>query len=72
MATRHGHGRAKHMAVQYLWVQQVLEANRAKLTKINTDVNRADLLTKHLPRARMIEHLNRLGYHFPAGEPRGG
>ena len=49
MATRHGHGRAKHMAVQYLWSQSIFNSGQARNLKVGTDVNRADLMTKHLP-----------------------
>ena len=65
MATRHGHGRAKHMSVQYLWVQEILAREQARVVKVGTDVNRADLMTKHLPRTRMEGLLHALGYHFP-------
>ena len=65
MASRHGHGRAKHMSVQYLWVQEILAREQAKIVKVGTDQNRADLLTKHLPRTRMEALLRALGYFFP-------
>ena len=64
MATRHGHGRAKHMQIQYMWVQEIVRSGRAEVSKIGTAANRADLLTKHLPRSRMIDLLRGLGYRL--------
>ena len=70
MATRHGHGRVKHMAIQYLWAQEVFRSGRANIEKVGTEVNRADLLTKHLARSRMESLLRAMGYRLePAREP---
>ena len=72
MQGRLGLGKAKHIQVQYLWAQEGLAAGRIRLTKVKGELNRADLFTKHLPRATLERHLTHLGYSFvaaPTAEP---
>ena len=64
MASRRGLGKAKHMHVQYLWIQELIQSQEVKLQKIPTEENRSDLLTKHLQAPRMNKLLKALGFHY--------
>ena len=62
MAQRSGLGKAKHISVQYLWMQELVKARQLKLTKGPGDVNPADLLTKALGGERIVFLMGLLGY----------
>ena len=66
MQGRIGLGKAKHIQVQYLWAQEVSGSGQVRLTKVKGELNRADLFTKHPPRATLERHLTHLGYSFVA------
>ena len=42
-------GKAKHVDVQYLWIQEASKSGRFVTKKVGTNVNPADLMTKQLP-----------------------
>ena len=42
---RAGLGKAKHIELQHLWIQEAIRAGRIKATKVHTDINPADLMT---------------------------
>jgi hypothetical protein len=46
IAARTGLGKAKHIAIQDLWIQGEVKADRVEILKVGTDHNRADLMTK--------------------------
>jgi hypothetical protein len=48
IANREGLGRTRHIRVQHLWLQEVVRDRFIKLEKVCTNVNIADLMTKHL------------------------
>ena len=62
MAQRTGLGKAEHISVQHLWMQELVKAKRLKLTKVPGDVNPADLLTKALGGERIGFLMGLLGY----------
>ena len=65
MAERIGLGRAKHINVCYLWLQELVSSKRlVGIRKVRTDVNRADVLTKSLVPARVVELLRLMGVKF--------
>ena len=66
-ASRRRLGGTKHLHVQYLWVQNMALDKRIRLFKVPGELNRSDLLTKHLATARMTKLLNGLGYFFTKG-----
>ena len=66
-ASRRGLGRTKHIHVQYLWIQALIANNRVALQKIAGDVNRSDLLTKHLAAPRMNRLLADMGFARASG-----
>ena len=62
MAQRSGLGKAKHIAVQHLWMQELVKAKRLKLTKVPGDSNPSDLMTKALGSERIGYLMRLLGY----------
>ena len=45
-ASKRGLGRMKHVMLKYMFVQDVVEKKLTNLAYINTNVNKADLMTK--------------------------
>ena len=68
MASRRGLGRAKHIHVQYLWMQDLITKGEITVKKIAGETNRADLLTKHLARDRMETLINSMQCEFVDGK----
>ena len=64
MASRRGLGRAKHIHVQYLWVQELVANRRVDLHKGHGEDNRSDLLTKHLQAPRLRKLMESLGFQW--------
>ena len=62
MAQRAGLGKAKHIQVQHLWMQELIKAKRLKLAKVPGDINPADLMTKALGGERIGFLMKLLGY----------
>ena len=63
---RLGPGRkSKHMEVQTLWVQQLVNQKIVSMFKIDTVSNPADVVTKHVPRGVMDRLTAIVGYRFP-------
>ena len=54
-----GLGKAKHVDVQNLWIQEASKSGKFVTKKVGTNVNPADLVTKPLPRPR-IQQLMKL------------
>ena len=57
----------RHLHVSDLWVQDRLKRGEFSLTKIAGSENPADLLTKHVPRDTMIEHMKKMGIASESG-----
>jgi hypothetical protein len=53
IASRTGLGKAKHIAIQDLWIQGEVKADRVEILKVGTDHNLADLMTKNLPEEKI-------------------
>ena len=58
---RRGLGRIRHLHVADLWVQDRLRKKDFSLTKIPGSSNPADILTKHVSRDIMHQHMNSMG-----------
>ena len=56
VVNRRGLGKAKHVDIQSLWIQEASKPNRFATKKIGTNVNPADLMTKPLTKQK-IEQL---------------
>ena len=65
LTTRFGLGRAKHINTQYLWAQDAVARGEARMEKIGTDLNSADLFTKNLSEARIIHLMGLMGFIYP-------
>ena len=48
-----GLGKAKHVNVQHLWIQEASKSEKFVTKKVGTHVNPADLMTKPLPRPKI-------------------
>ena len=58
--SREGLGKAKHVDVQFLWLQERVRHGQMKIHKVHTKLNPADMFTKALPEREMIDHLWRM------------
>ena len=56
LVNRRGLGKAKHVDMQSLWIQEAPKSGRFATKKVDTSANPADLMTKRIPKAR-IEQL---------------
>ena len=62
MLHREGIGRAKHIEVGYLWIQEAVRSKRITLRKVGTHSNIADVGTKPLDRATIFKLCKSLGF----------
>ena len=67
IATRRGLGRTRHIEVHYLWVQERVASKDIVLHRVKGQANPADLLTKHLDRSKIHEHMNRFNFMYMSG-----
>ena len=61
---RRGLGKAKHVDMQNLWIQEASKSGRFVTKKVGTSVNPADLMTKPLPKPKIEQPMNLMGYEF--------
>ena len=64
LLSRKGLGKAKHIELQHLWLQDAVKQGRISVHKIHTVENPADLMTKALSRERTEHLMNLMGYRF--------
>lgn len=65
---RQGLGKLRHLDTNCLWVQQRVRDKSFELRKVKGTENPADLFTKYLPSANVVEHLLKLfGCEFRDG-----
>lgn len=64
LSNKEGLGRAKHIAVQDLWLQDALKLKRLRLNKVSGDENLADLGTKNLCAGKIDYFMRQMGYIF--------
>ena len=57
-----GLGKAKHVDMQNLWIQEGSKAGRFVTKKVGTSVNLADLMTRPLPKPNIEQLMNIIGY----------
>ena len=65
---RRGLGKAKHVDMQNLWIQEASKSGRFVTKKVGTSVNPADLMTKPLPKPKIEQLMSLMGYEFVKGE----
>ena len=61
---RRGLGKAKHIEMQHLWLQEAVKAGRVQTHKVASEINPADLLTKPLPGDKVEELLNLMQFKY--------
>ena len=62
---RRGLGKAKHVDMQNSWVQEAYMAGKfVTKKKVGTNVNPADLMTKPLPRPKIVQLVEIVFYRF--------
>ena len=59
--SREGLGKAKHISVQFLWLQERIREKQIAIEKVHTSANSADMFTKALTERVNMEHLWRMG-----------
>ena len=69
---RSGLGRTRHIQVQFLWIQECISEGRVSVNKIDTKLNPADLLTKHLNAELRASHISRLCMEIKFGKAEAG
>ena len=57
-------GKAKHVDMQNLWIQEASKSGRFATKKVDTSANPADLMTKPFPKARIEQLMSLMGYEF--------
>ena len=60
-------GKAKHVDMQNLWIQEASKSGRFVTKKVGTSVNPADLMTKPLPTPKIEQLMSLMGYEFVKG-----
>ena len=60
-----GLGKAKHMQIQGLWIQDAVKPGRIGMRKVPGEHSCADLMTKDLSTERMQYLMSLIGYRFP-------
>ena len=61
IAHRVGLGKTRHIDVQYLWIQEKVSNKELSVTKVRTEDNPADILTKYLKSETLLKHTEALG-----------
>ena len=61
---REGLGKAKHIQVQSLWLQESVREKLLHVHKVPTDRNPADLFTKGLPGTKISYFMHQLGFYY--------
>ena len=64
LVNRRGLGKAKHVDMQSLWMQEASKSGRFATKKVDTSVNPADLMTKPIPKGRIEQLMSFMGYEF--------
>ena len=66
LVNRRDVGKAKHVSVQHLWIQ---EASKSETKKVGTHASPADLVTKPLPRPNSGQMMKLMGYRDKGQHP---
>ena len=64
LVNRRGLGKAKHVDMQNLWIQEASKVGRFVTKKVGTIVNPADLMTKPLAKPKIEQLTSIMGYEF--------
>ena len=61
MVKRSGFGRVRHIDVGQLWIQDVVSKGKIRITKVGTEDNLSDTLTKHVKAENFQKHVSLTG-----------
>ena len=64
LVNRRGLGKAEHVDMQNLWIQEAFKSKRFVMKKVGTKANPADLMTKALPGPEVVQVMKIMGYDF--------
>ena len=64
LVSRRGLGKAKHVDMQNLWIQEASKSGRFVTKKVGTSVHPADLMTKPQPKPKIEQLTNLMGDEF--------
>ena len=64
LADRRGLGKAKHIDLQHLWLQDAVKEGRIRTHKVLTDTNPADLMIQSLAADRIERLMSLMGFYF--------
>ena len=64
LASREGLGRAKHIDIQELWIQDAVRSKKMMLTKVRSKYNVGDIFTKGLTREKIDLYMSEMGYEY--------
>ena len=67
IGSRRGIGKVRHIEVNQLWLQDKVLRKEVELTKIRTDQNPADALTKHVDWGGIHKHMRRVSCRYVDG-----
>ncbi len=67
ISSRRGAGRARHVEVPKLWVQEKVRRGNASIIKVQGEDNVADGLTKHVDRNKLEKYVKEWGFAFRDG-----
>ena len=59
---RQGLGKTRHIDVQYLWIQNAVKNKELSISKVPTELNPADLMTKGLKEELIYRHLKFMNF----------
>ena len=66
-----GLGKAKHVDMQNLWIQDASKSGRFITRKVGTNMNPVDLVTKPLAKPKIEQLMGIMGYEFVEGDVEG-
>ena len=69
LASRRGLGKARHIAVNELWLQSHIRNKSITIVKIKNKFNPSDILTKHLTNAKIQQIMEHLEHFHEHGRP---
>ena len=67
IASRQGSGKVRHIEVSQLWLQDKVMRSEIEVSKIRTDQNPADALTKHVDWQGIQKHMRHVHCRYESG-----
>ena len=61
-ASRRGLGKQRHVMTRYLWLQERVRCKHLSITKIRSEDNCSDILTKSMPASTLDRHMEAMGF----------